>query len=136
MTIFKSLAFILAVSHCNFSDLFLKKTSGEWWFHILYLALHHKSCVQTFGCGKIPPPSTSAPLNSEKPSTEVEASKLTSETAAYVGKMTPLEAIEAGTVWLIIVALLMKTNDWRRPHHSGRLISNERRAASALITSA
>lgn len=101
-----------------------------------YLALHHKSCVQTFGCGKIPPPSTSAPLNSEKPSTEVEASKLTSETAAFVGKMTPLEAIEAGTVWLIIVALLMKTNDWRRPHHSGRLISNERRAASALITSA
>lgn len=32
--------------------------------------------------------------------------------------------------------LLMKTNDWRRPHHSSRLISHERRATSVLITSA
>lgn len=67
-------------------------------------------------------------------STEVEASKLAPERAADVGRMTRLEGTEAAAACFIIVALLMKTNDWYRPHHSSRLISHQGRGLDYICT--
>lgn len=40
-------------------------------------------------------------------------------------KISAFKLTEAGTVEPIIVASLMKINDWRKPHHSTALISHE-----------
>lgn len=53
-----------------------------------------------------------------------KTAKMASETAASVDKIAAFKLTEAGTVESIIVASLMKINDWCKPHHSRTLISH------------
>lgn len=53
-----------------------------------------------------------------------KTAQMASETAASVDKIAAFKLTEAGTVESIIVASLMKMNDWCKPHHSRTLISH------------
>lgn len=50
---------------------------------------------------------------------------MASKTAASGDKMTASKLTESATVESVIVASLMKINDWCKPHHSTTLIRHE-----------